>query len=151
MTQLSPQGPTSQSLPGTNSPNSITKQRNKTKATHRNKNNKQTKQNNMIVGLLSVSDHFAVHASELLLHVLSRVNIRMHKTCTSTVQTPDITLHHIYIYIRYHYMTMGNTRNLWPTCCPNQHEIVAEHIGKSEDGPTTKKKKTATDTTFSWW
>ena len=35
---------------------------------------------------------------------------------------------------------MGNTRNLWPTCCPNQHEIVAEHIGKSEDGPTTKKK-----------
>lgn len=49
----------------------------------------------MIVGLLSVNDHFAVHASELLLYVLSRVDISMHKTCASTVQTPDITLYHI--------------------------------------------------------
>lgn len=93
----------------------------------------------MIVGLLSVNDHFAVHASELLLYVLSRVDISMHKTCTSSANAG----YHIN-YIIYHYMTMGNTRNLWPTCCPNQHEIVAEHIGKSEDGPTTSKKQPLT-------
>lgn len=152
MTQLSPQGPTSQSLPGTNSPNSITKQRNKTKATHRNKNNKQTKQNNMIVGLLSVSDHFAVHASELLLHVLSRVNIRMHKTCTSTVQTPDITLHHIYIYISDITIWQWGTQGI----C-GQHavrtsmKLLLNILGKAKMAQQLKKKKTATDTTFSWW
>lgn len=121
-------------------PNKETKQKNKNIET---KSNKQTKQNNMIVGLLSVNDRFAVHASELLLTCFQGSTSACIKL--AQVQCKRPISHHII----YHYMTTGNTRNLWPTCCPNQHEIVVEHIGKSEDGQ--QLQKTATDTTFSWW
>lgn len=83
----------------TNSPNSITKQRNKTKKQkHRNKKQQtnQTKQHDCWTAFSEWS--FCSTCKWITSYVLSRVDISMHKTCTSTVQTPDITSYHISLY-----------------------------------------------------
>ena len=130
----------------TNSPNSITKQRNKTKKktkTSKQKATNKTKHNNMIVGFQWM----------IILHYMQ---VNYFYTCFQGSTSACKKLAQVQCkcpishYIIYHYMTMGNTGNLWPTCCPEPAWNCCWTYWEERRWPNNFKK-TATDTTFSWW
>lgn len=108
-------------------PNKETKQKNKNIETE---SNKQTTQNNMIVGLLSVNDRFAVHASELLLTCFQGSTSACIKLAQVQCKRP------ISHYIKYHYMTTGNTRNAVRTSM----KLLLNILGRAKMAQQLKKK-----------